>query len=69
MKNQKFVAIVCGMLLCLLMIASDYHRYKTEKSVAELTGEVFEKKFSASWGSFIVPLSVVLIAFIPKAKP
>ena len=69
MKNQKFVAIVCGVLLCLLMIASDYHRYKTEKSVAELTGEVFEKKFSASWGSFIVPLSVVLIAFIPKAKP
>ena len=69
MKNQKFVAIVCGVLLCLLMIASDYHRYKTEKSVAEFTGEVFEKKFSASWGSFIVPLSIVLIAFIPKAKP
>ena len=69
MKNQKFIAIVCGVLLCLLMIFSDYHRYKTEKSVAEFTGEVFEKKFSASWGSFIVPLSVVLIAFIPKAKP
>ena len=69
MKNQKFIAIVCGVLLCLLMIASDYHRYKTEKSVAEFTGKVFEKKFSTSWGSFIVPLSVVLIAFIPKAKP
>ena len=69
MKNQKFVAIICGVLLCILMIASDYHGYKTEKSVAEFTGEVFEKKFTASWGSFIVPLSVVLIAFIPKAKP
>ena len=51
------------------MIASDYQGYKTEKSVAEFTGKVFEKKFTASWGSFIVPLSIVLIAFIPKAKP
>ena len=69
MKNQTFIGIVCGVLLCLLMIASDYQGYKTEKSVAEFIGKVFEKKFTASWGSFIVPISIVLIAFIPKAKP
>ena len=68
MKNQKFIAIVCGVLLCLLMIASDYQRYKTEKSVANFTGKVFEKKFTASWGSFIVPISIILIAFLPKTK-
>ena len=68
MKNQKLIATVCGVLLCLLMIASDYHGYKTEKSVIEYNGEVFEKTFRPSWGSFIVPLSIVLIAFIPKTK-
>ena len=68
MKNQKLIATVCGVLLCLLMIASDYHGYKTEKSVIEYKGEVFEKTFRPSWGSFIVPLSIVLIAFIPKTK-
>ena len=69
MKNQKLIAIVCGVLLCLLMIASDYHGYTTEKSVVEFKGEVFEKSFKPSWGSFIVPLSIISIAFIPKAKP
>ena len=69
MKNQKLIAIVCGVLLCLLMIASDYHRYTTEKSVVEFKGEVFEKSFNPSWGSFIVPLSIILIASIPKAEP
>ena len=68
MKNQKLIVIVCGVLLCLLMIASDYHGYTTEKSVVEFKGEVFEKSFKPSWGSFIVPLSIVLIAFIPKTK-
>ena len=68
MKNQKLIATVCGVLLCLLMIASDYHGYKTEKSVIEYKGEVFEKTFRPSWGSFIVPLSIVLIAFITKTK-
>ena len=43
MKNQKFTAVVCGVLLCLLMIATDYRRYKTERSVAEFTREVFKK--------------------------
>jgi hypothetical protein len=50
------------------MIASDYHRYKTEKSVVEFKGEVFEKRFTPGWGSFIVPISIILIAFIPKTK-
>lgn len=68
MKNQKSIAIVCGVVLCFLMIASDYHRYKTEKSVVEFKGEVFEKRFAPSWGSFIVPISIILIAFIPKTK-
>ena len=69
MKNQKLIAIVCGVLLCLLMIASDYHGYTTEKSVVEFKGAVFEKSFKPSWGSFIVPLSIILIAFIPNPKP
>ena len=69
MKNQKLIAIVCGVLLCLLMVASNYHGYTTEKSVVEFKGEVFEKSFKPSWVSFIVPLSIILIAFIPKAKP
>ena len=68
MKNQKLIAIVCGVILCFLMITSDYHGYSTEKSVVEFKGEVFEKSFKPSWGSFIVPLSIILIAFIPKAK-
>ena len=49
------------------MIASDYHGY-TKRSVVEFKGKVFES-FKPSWGSFIVPLSIILIAFIPKAKP
>ena len=68
MKKQKLIAIVCGVLLCLLMIASDYHGFKTEKSVVEFKGEVFEKGFTPSWGSFIVPISIILITFIPKQK-
>ena len=68
MKNQKFIAIICGVILCILMFASDYHGYKTEKAVAEFKGDVFEKSFTPSWGSFIVPLSIILIAFIPKEK-
>ena len=68
MKSQKLRAIVCSVLLCLLMIASDYHGYTTERSVVEFKGEVFEKKFSPSWGSFIVPISIILIAFMQKTK-
>ena len=55
-------------MLCLLIIASDYHGYKTEKSVVEFKGEVFEKSFTPSWGSFIVPISIILIAFLTKTK-
>ena len=69
MKNQKLVAIICAIILCALMIASDYHGYTTERSVVEFKGEVFEKSFKPRWGSFIVPLSIILIALIAKAKP
>ena len=68
MKINKKWAIICAILLCILMIASDYHGYTTEMAVVEFKGEVFEKTFRPSWGSFIVPLSIVLIAFIPKTK-
>ena len=68
MKNQKLIAIVCGVLLCLLMIASDYHGYTTEMAVVEFKGEVFDKSFTPSWGSFIVPLSILVIAFLPNSK-
>ena len=68
MKNQKFIAIICGVILCILMIASDYHGYKTEKAVAEFKGDVFEKSFTPSWGSFIVPLSILAIAILPNRK-
>ena len=69
MKKQKLIVTVCAVLLCILMIASDYHGYTTEMAVIEFKGEVFEKSFKPSWGSFIVPLSIILIALIPKAKP
>ena len=68
MKNQKFIAIVCALILCVLMIASDYHRYTTEMAVVKFKGEVLEKSFSPSWGSIIVPLSIIVIAFIPNTK-
>ena len=68
MKNQKLVAIICAIILCALMIASDYHGYKTEMAVAEFAGEVFEKSFKPSLESFIIPLSIIVIVFIPNSK-
>ena len=65
--NRKW-AIICAILLCILMIASDYHGYTTEMAVVEFKGEVFEKRFFPSWGSFIVPLSIIVIAFLPDSK-
>ncbi len=50
------------------MIASDYHGYTTEMAVIEFKGEVFDKSFTPSWGSFIVPLSILAIAFLPNQK-
>ena len=50
------------------MIASDYHGYKTEMAVAEFAGEVFEKSFKPSLESFIIPLSIIVIVFIPNSK-
>lgn len=50
MKNQKLMAIVSGVVLCMLMVASDEHGYTTEKAVVECKGEVFEKSFTPSWG-------------------
>jgi len=67
-KKQKLIATVCAVLLCILMIASDYHGYTTEMAVIEFKGEVFDKSFTPSWGSFIVPLSILVIAFLPNSK-
>ena len=68
MKNQKIIAIVCAVLLSILMISSDYSAYTTEMAIAEAKGEVFEKSFSPMWGSFIIPLLVIVIAFLPNPK-
>ena len=68
MKNQKIFAIVCAVLLTILMIASDYSAYTTEMAISEAKGEVFEKSFSPMWGSFIIPLLIIVIAFLPKPK-
>ena len=68
MKNQKIIAIVCAVLLSILMIASDYSAYTTEMAIDEAKGEVFEKSFSPMWESFIIPLLVIVIAFLPNPK-
>ena len=68
MKNQKIIAIVCAVLLSILMIASDYSAYTTEMAIAEAKGEVFEKSFLPMWESFIIPLLVIVIAFLPNPK-
>ena len=68
MKKQRLIATICAALLCILMIASDYHGYTTEMAVFEFKGEVFDKSFTPSWGSFIVPLSILVIAFLPNSK-
>jgi len=68
MKNQKIIAIVCAVLLSILMIASDYSAYTTEMAIAEAKDEVFEKSFSPMWESFIIPLLVIVIAFLPNPK-
>ena len=68
MKINKKWAIICAILLCILMIASDYHGYTTEMAVVEFKGEVFEKSFKPSLESFIIPLSIIVIVFIPNSK-
>ena len=68
MKKQKLIVTVCAVLLCILMIASDYHGYTTEMAVIEFKGEVFDKSFTPNLGSFIIPLSILAIAFLPNQK-
>ena len=68
MKKQNLIVTVFAVLLCILMIASDYHGYTTEMAVIEFKGEVFDKSFTPSLGSFIVPLSILAIAFLPNQK-
>lgn len=68
MKKQNFIAIVCALMLCVLMIASDYYGYTTEVAVAEFKDEVFKKSFTPSWESFIIPLSIIIIAFLHNSK-
>ena len=45
MKINNKWPIICGILICILMIASDYHGFTTEMAVVEFKGEVFEKRF------------------------
>ena len=68
MKNQKFILIVCAVLIFILMIISDYNAYTTEMTIVEAKGEVFEKSFSPMWESFAIPLLFIVIAFIPNIK-
>ncbi len=68
MKNQKFVLIVCAVLIFILMIISDYNAYTSEMTIVEAKGEVFEKSFSPMWESFVIPLLFIVIAFIPNIK-
>lgn len=67
-EKSKKLAIVCSILLLILMIISDFSALKTEKAITEAKDEVFDKIFYPMWESFILPLCVVLIAFIPKSK-
>ena len=66
MKNKKLKFISSGVLLLIMMIATDYSAYTTEMALAEYKGEVFDKGFSPMWGSFIVPLIFFVLAFIPN---
>ena len=50
------------------MIASDYSAFTTEMAIAKANDEVFDKSFSPMWGSFIIPLCIIVIAFISKSK-
>ena len=50
------------------MIASDYNAYTTEMTIFEAKGEVFDKSFSPMWESFILPIILIVIAFIPNSK-
>ena len=52
----------------IIMIASDYDSYTTEMTIAKARGEIFEKSFSPMWQSFIVPLLLIVSAFIPNSK-
>ena len=47
---------------------SDYSAYTTEMAITEYKGENFEKSFTPLWGSYIVPLTMFILAFIPKKK-
>tara|TARA_B100000965_G_scaffold371908_1_gene361216 strand:+ start:622 stop:831 length:210 start_codon:yes stop_codon:yes gene_type:complete len=68
MKNQKTIAIFCAIFILILMIASDYSAFTTEMAIAKANDEVFDKSFSPMWGSFIIPLCIIVIAFISKPK-
>ena len=68
MKNQKLILITCAVFMFIMMIGSDQSAYTTEMAIAEAKGEVFEKSFSPMWESFIIPLLVIVIAFLPNPK-
>ena len=55
-------------LKSLLKISSIFEKLFAEMAIAKAKGEVLEKSFSPMWGSFIIPLLIILIAFLPKTK-
>ncbi len=57
-----------GVFTLILLIASDYYAYTTEMAITKYSGENFEKSFTPVWGSYIVPLIMFVVAFIPKKK-
>tara|TARA_X000000368_G_C22883408_1_gene646364 strand:+ start:477 stop:689 length:213 start_codon:yes stop_codon:yes gene_type:complete len=68
MKNHKTLLISLGVFTLILLIASDYSAYTTEMAITEYKGENFKKSFTPLWGSYIVPLIMFIVAFIPKKK-
>ena len=68
MKDRKHILIICAVFMFIIMIASDYNAYTTEMTIVEAKGEVFDKSFSPMWESFILPIILIVIAFIPNSK-
>ena len=61
------MANICGGLLCILMIASDYHGFTTEMAIVEFKGEVLKKSFS-KLGKFYCSTINYFNCFLPDSK-
>ena len=62
------ISVMVAIFILILMIASDYSAFTTEMAIPKANDEVFDKSFSPMWGSFIIPLCIIVIAFISKPK-